>query len=503
MPEDDERALLARTLAGALNAQVLEASSGDEALDRAQGKRIDLVLLEVSAKPSTFEWIDRISSPPLMLLGSDREQKASLALLQKGVVGALVQPFHPEEIQRRVERFLTTQTSRDKQNELIRRLERVEHHLRQHIQTLYTVSHVGETIATSGDFDAALDQVAAMALHITEADECSIFLKAAASDPSSAPLYVAAQMHRQGAPEEATAPESLAQMAIRTGESHRIETAASIPLRGEGEILGALVVANRSSQEALGPYDRRIVEALANMVTLAVQKKRLPQKTDIIGTDREKERLRRLFEQYVSPSIVEKLMAHPDSVRLGGERQRVTVVFADIRGFSEFSTRSTPEVLVDVLNRHIAVATQAILEEGGTLDKFLGDAVMAYFNAPLSQADHALRAVRAAWKICRAVEETHANLPKASRLQFGVGVSTGDAVVGNVGAAQLMSYTVIGDAVNMGRELQRRAKGGQILIDQQVYGMVQDYVKARPMGVIDIKGHPQPEPAFEVVALHV
>jgi len=196
-------------------------------------------------------------------------------------------------------------------------------------------------------------------------------------------------------------------------------------------------------------------------------------------------------------------MAHPDSVRLGGERQRVTVVFADIRGFSEFSTRSTPEVLVDVLNRHIAVATQAILEEGGTLDKFLGDAVMAYFNAPLSQADHALRAVRAAWKICRAVEETHANLPKASRLQFGVGVSTGDAVVGNVGAAQLMSYTVIGDAVNMGRELQRRAKGGQILIDQQVYGMVQDYVKARPMGVIDIKGHPQPEPAFEVVALHV
>jgi len=210
-----------------------------------------------------------------------------------------------------------------------------------------------------------------------------------------------------------------------------------------------------------------------------------------------------LFERYVAPSVVEKLVAHPDAIELGGVRQRATILFADIRGFSSFSARATPEVLVDVLNRHIAVAVEAILAEGGTLDKFLGDAVMVYFNAPLPQPDHALRAVRAAWRICRAVDESPSSLPSASRLQFGVGISTGEVLVGNIGVPQLMSFTVIGDAVNMSRRLQEHAHGGQILICQQVCGLVRGYVEARPVGMVELKGHPQPEPAFEVMAVHV
>jgi adenylate cyclase len=158
---------------------------------------------------------------------------------------------------------------------------------------------------------------------------------------------------------------------------------------------------------------------------------------------------------------------------------------------------------VDVLNRHIAVAAEAILGAGGTLDKFLGDAVMAYFNAPLPQQDHALRAVRAAWRICRAVDKSHDSLPPASRLQFGLGISTGEVLVGNIGASQLMSFTVIGDAVNMSRRLQEHAQGGQILICQQVYGLVRGYVEARMVGMVELKGHPQPEPAFEVLGLRV
>jgi len=198
---------------------------------------------------------------------------------------------------------------------------------------------------------------------------------------------------------------------------------------------------------------------------------------------------------------VEKLIARPESVELGGVRQQATILFADIRGFSDLSPRASPEVLVDVLNHHIAVAVEAILAEAGTLDKFLGDGVMAYFNAPLAQPDHVLRAVRAAWRLCHSLEDAHAQLPEASQFRFGVGVSTGEVVVGNIGAPQLMNFTVIGDAVNVGRRLQEQAQGGQVLVTQQVYGLAQDYVKAEMAGLIEVKGHAQPEPVFEIVSV--
>jgi adenylate cyclase len=149
------------------------------------------------------------------------------------------------------------------------------------------------------------------------------------------------------------------------------------------------------------------------------------------------------------------------------------------------------------------VAVEAILAERGTVDKFLGDAVMAYFNAPLPQPDHALRAVRAAWRICRAVDESHARLPSAHRLQFGVGVSTGEVLVGNTGGPQMMSYTVIGDVVNVSRRLQERARAGQILICRHVHKLVRSFVEVRSVGMVELKGHSQPEAAFEVVAVRV
>jgi class 3 adenylate cyclase len=213
--------------------------------------------------------------------------------------------------------------------------------------------------------------------------------------------------------------------------------------------------------------------------------------------------IRGLFERYVALTVVEKLIAQPDAVALGGVRQRATILFADIRGFSSFSAHVAPEMLMNILNHHIAVAAEAILAERGTLDKFLGDAVMAYFNAPLPQPDHALRAVRAAWRICRAVDESHARLPSAHRLQFGVGVSTGEVLVGNTGAQQMMSYTVIGDAVNVSRRLQERARAGQILICQHIHELVRGFIEVRPLGMVELKGHSQPEPAFEVVAVRV
>jgi class 3 adenylate cyclase len=275
----------------------------------------------------------------------------------------------------------------------------------------------------------------------------------------------------------------------------------SIPLQVGGRPIGALCVSNKITLRSLSGHDRRLLMALADYAAIAIENARLLQQVEE-AKEQEKRQIRGLFERYVAPSVVERLIDRPDAVRLGGVRREVTVLFADIRGFSRFSAHVAPEVLVKVLNHHIGVVVEAILAERGTLDKFLGDAVMAYFNAPLPQPDHALRGVRAAWRICGAVRESHAQLPSAHRLQFGVGVSLGEVLVGNIGTPQLMNFTVVGDAVNTSRRLQECARGGQVLVCPRVYRMVRHHVQARPAGTVELKRHPQPIPVFEVVAVH-
>jgi class 3 adenylate cyclase len=156
---------------------------------------------------------------------------------------------------------------------------------------------------------------------------------------------------------------------------------------------------------------------------------------------------------------------------------------------------------VETINVYVEAAVEAILQEKGTLDKFIGDAVMAFFNAPLPQADHVLRAVRAALLVKQAVVGIQKQLPPEYRLNFGVGVCVGEAVVGNIGTPKLMNYTVMGDSVNKAKRLQEHAHGGQILISQETLEVIQQHVEVRPMGLFHLKGQTAQEPVFEVVAL--
>lgn len=212
-------------------------------------------------------------------------------------------------------------------------------------------------------------------------------------------------------------------------------------------------------------------------------------------------RIRRTFEQYVAPSVVERLLSDPDTARLGGTRREVTTLFADIRGFTTFSERQQPEILVEVLNRYLSLAADIILSEEGTLDKYYGDGVMAVFNAPLTQNDHALRAVRTALAVREAVVKMHPQLPEPHRLHFGVGITTGTAVIGSIGSTTMKNYTAIGDCVNLASRLQRSAAPGEILLSGDAYRHVAPYVKGRDLGLAEIRGHVEPVRVFEVYAL--
>lgn len=216
----------------------------------------------------------------------------------------------------------------------------------------------------------------------------------------------------------------------------------------------------------------------------------------------EKKRLeaqRRLFERMVSPAVIEQL--DPDKLQLGGKRAEITVLFADIRGFTSLSERLSPEQLVTVLNRYLSTAADAVLTQEGTIDKFLGDAIMAWFNAPIPQPDHTLRAVRAALDMQTTINSLQSELPPEHHLLFGTGIHFGEAILGLVGNEKRLDYTAIGDSVNTAKRLQENASAGQILISAEAFSRVSEMVIVKQVSPVIAKGKSQPLQVYEVVGL--
>ena len=208
---------------------------------------------------------------------------------------------------------------------------------------------------------------------------------------------------------------------------------------------------------------------------------------------------RRLFQRMVSPAVIQQL--DPDSIQMEGKRANITVLFADIRGFTSYSEKQSPEELVSVLNRYLAAAADAVLAEEGTVDKFLGDAVMAWYNAPVRQSDHTLRAVRSSLAIRNAIEALHAELPSEAHLSFGVGIHYGEAVLGLIGTEKKLEYTAIGDSVNTTKRIQENANKNQILISEEAYERVKKYIYVDKLEALEVKGKSKPVTVYEVLGL--
>ncbi|MFB0535514.1 MAG: GAF domain-containing protein [Anaerolineae bacterium] len=283
----------------------------------------------------------------------------------------------------------------------------------------------------------------------------------------------------------------------------------AVPMLVGDKVIGVLD-AQSPEVNAFNEDDLRVLSSMAAQAAMAIERARLyettQQKKKRLEAEREweeheKQRIRELFQRYVAPTVVKRLIEGMEQVALGGKRQVVTILFADIRGFTSFSETRMPEELIEILNRHLSLAAQAVLEQEGTLDKFMGDAVMALFNAPLPQPDHTLRAVRAALTMKEATAAYHRKLDSEARLSFGVGINVGEAVVGNVGTAELMNYTAIGDSVNLAKGLQENAEAGQILLSQSAYDAVRKRVRVRALEPIKVKGRSSTVSVYELVGL--
>ena len=206
---------------------------------------------------------------------------------------------------------------------------------------------------------------------------------------------------------------------------------------------------------------------------------------------RRRRRVVGVFKQYVAPQVVDKISKDKDfELVLGGENRHVAVLFVDIRGFTPMSESMQPEEVVEILNEYLSLTTKSIFDNGGTLDKFVGDATMAVFNAPVELDDYIFRAVCTAWDMRAGADELAEKFEKRykKRVAFGIGVNCGDAVVGNIGCEFRMDYTAIGDTVNTAARLESNAEPGQILISEQVYEAVKSRISVTPIGEIPLKG---------------
>lgn len=220
----------------------------------------------------------------------------------------------------------------------------------------------------------------------------------------------------------------------------------------------------------------------------------------ITAEQADKREVRDLFGKYVSPEVAGEIMRLSDSegLKLGGEEREVTVLFTDIRGFTQLSEQIPPEAIVNILNRYFSVIIARILANEGMINKFAGDNIMAVWNAPQSQPDHALLAVRAAvesQQAIREMQEEEADLPP---VQFGFGISTGQAIAGNVGSAGRMEYTVIGDAVNLASRICGAAPGGQVWISEQTSEQMSGEFQLKELERQHFKGKKEAVAVYEV-----
>lgn len=467
------------------------AVDGAEGLFKALTQMPDLILLDFELpKLNGLELLRELRKYeykiPVIMMTSFGSEEVAVEGFRLGVRDYIIKPFTTTEMVTAIENvFLVTRLQAEKEA-LTQEVMQINRQLEHRIQELNSLAQIGKAITALMSPAKMLDRIVDAVLYATRSEECTLTLV----NPHTGQLRVPISKKQRPPQTSSLAP-------AMPGDS--LKTNLAMPLKLGQRIVGHLRI-SKPPTGRITADDERALSLLADYAAIAIHNMQLIHQLHLIK-EREKQQIRGLFERYVAPRVVEHMLTQSSEVSLGGTRQTVAVLFADIRGFSAFSVHSTPEVLVKLLNQYLSTAAEAVLAEEGTLDKFMGDAVMAFFNAPLPQPDYLLRAVRAACHLCRRVELLHQQLVPEHQLKFKVGVGLGEVIVGNIGTPQLMNFTIIGDAVNKAKRLQENAEAGQILIAQETYELIKSQIQARYVAELHLKGQNLPEPVYEVLNL--
>jgi adenylate cyclase len=273
-----------------------------------------------------------------------------------------------------------------------------------------------------------------------------------------------------------------------------LRSAMVAPLIGNQRVLGLLYVDNMERKAAFTEEELNVFAVIAAQAATAIDNARAHAKLAEGAVQRS------ALERFLAPEVVEMVVNNPQGVRLGGVNQKVSVMFADIRGFTPLSERMAPEKIVEILNEYFTRVTDVIFDNGGTLDKYIGDAVMAVFGAPISKGNDALNAVKAAAELQRLLLEMNRDAKARDwpELQVGIGINTGVVTAGNIGSPRRIDYTVIGDNVNMASRLVSKAHGAQIIVSESTAKEIGEAFALTKLEPLTVKGKSDPIPAYAV-----
>lgn len=264
---------------------------------------------------------------------------------------------------------------------------------------------------------------------------------------------------------------------------------------GEGRSLGVLYVDSATSKRRVDDDDLEFLVAFAGIGAVALDNLRFAERS------RHEALVRGNFERFFTPMLAARIAAAPESLRLGGERRDVAVLFSDIRGFTTLAARLTPVETARLLTEYFSEMADCVFRHGGTLDKFIGDEVMAQWGAPLSEPDDADRAVAAALDMMAALQKLNSRWLSQGRprLQVGIGINYGEAFAGYLGSERRLEYTVIGDTVNTAKRMCTFAQGGEILVSESLRARLTRSHELAEHAPLDIPTRPGPLPVFRVL----
>jgi adenylate cyclase len=276
--------------------------------------------------------------------------------------------------------------------------------------------------------------------------------------------------------------------------SQGVRSTICAPLVGESRVHGAIYADRLDPFAAFKPDDLELISAVAAQTAIAVENARAHERLA------REEVARANYSRFLPEYVVKQMLENPESFKLGGVNQTITILFADIRGFTSISEHAAPEKIVSLLNRYFSAMTDIIFAHGGTLDKYLGDGLMALFGAPTTTPEDASNALNAAVAMQRRLLGINAELrgEGLSEVGVGIGLHTGDVIVGYIGSERRSEYTAIGDAVNTSSRLESNAKGGQILISDATAKAARSRYKLLPREPITVKNREQPVVLWEV-----
>lgn len=267
--------------------------------------------------------------------------------------------------------------------------------------------------------------------------------------------------------------------------------------------IGTIYLDNSVTQKKFYEGDIEFMRSFANQAAIAIENAQLYEKI------KEEEKIKARLQRFFSPAVVEKIMVQEEALTLGGEHCIATILFCDIRGYTSLTEKIDTLVSVEILNDFLSSMTEAVFINEGTLDKYIGDCVMAIFGAPVAHPDDPLRAIKAALdmkqRVCRLKEEwcKKMKIPEVESFEIGTGIHTGEVIAGNVGNINRMEYTVVSTAVNLASRLENTAEPGQILISRSTYELTKGLINAKELPPVNLKNISRPVEVYEVIDLKI